>query len=151
MWSHGPLCPSQVFIINLLRDSKYYHFRPVMDTYIQKHFAGALAYKWVREQVLCDVHWTSVRTDSTLSLLQRADPLPEVVHGPLCRGGQAGPHTGGDEGKTLCWLRSHLHPPLPPGSSSHRSVGMSSQLYSVPPSAAQHTQIFSVSNGSLSC
>uniref|UniRef100_A0A3Q4GUY2 Dedicator of cytokinesis 3 n=1 Tax=Neolamprologus brichardi TaxID=32507 RepID=A0A3Q4GUY2_NEOBR len=36
---------SQVFIINLLRDSKYYHFRPVMDTYIQKHFAGALAYK----------------------------------------------------------------------------------------------------------
>lgn len=38
---------SQVFIINLLRDSKYYHFRPVMDTYIQKHFAGALAYKWV--------------------------------------------------------------------------------------------------------
>ncbi|KAJ4927345.1 hypothetical protein JOQ06_015078 [Pogonophryne albipinna] len=38
---YGPL----VFIINLLRDSKYYHFRPVMDTYIQKHFAGALAYK----------------------------------------------------------------------------------------------------------
>ncbi|XP_028855233.1 dedicator of cytokinesis protein 3 isoform X4 [Denticeps clupeoides] len=36
---------SLVFIINLLRDSKYYHFRPVMDTYIQKHFAGALAYK----------------------------------------------------------------------------------------------------------
>ena len=35
----------QVFIINLLRDSKYHHFRPVMDTYIQKHFAGALAYK----------------------------------------------------------------------------------------------------------
>lgn len=37
--------PHQVFIINLLRDSKYFHFRPVMDTYIQKHFAGALAYK----------------------------------------------------------------------------------------------------------
>ncbi len=37
--------PVQVFIINLLRDSKFYHFRPVMDTYIQKHFAGALAYK----------------------------------------------------------------------------------------------------------
>ncbi|KAK7916335.1 hypothetical protein WMY93_012096 [Mugilogobius chulae] len=35
----------KVFIINLLRDSKYYHFKPVMDTYIQKHFAGALAYK----------------------------------------------------------------------------------------------------------
>uniref|UniRef100_A0A8C6LEW6 Dedicator of cytokinesis 3 n=1 Tax=Nothobranchius furzeri TaxID=105023 RepID=A0A8C6LEW6_NOTFU len=42
----GPLVfQSLVFIINLLRDSKYYHFRPVMDTYIQKHFAGALAYK----------------------------------------------------------------------------------------------------------
>uniref|UniRef100_A0A4W3GX96 Dedicator of cytokinesis 3 n=1 Tax=Callorhinchus milii TaxID=7868 RepID=A0A4W3GX96_CALMI len=36
---------SLVFIINLLRDSKYFHFRPVMDTYIQKHFSGALAYK----------------------------------------------------------------------------------------------------------
>ncbi|GAB1294636.1 Dedicator of cytokinesis protein 3 [Apodemus speciosus] len=36
---------TQVFIINLLRDIKYFHFRPVMDTYIQKHFAGALAYK----------------------------------------------------------------------------------------------------------
>ncbi|XP_058229959.1 dedicator of cytokinesis protein 3 isoform X7 [Hemibagrus wyckioides] len=43
---YGPLVfQSLVFIINLLRDSKYYHFRPVMDTYIQKHFAGALAYK----------------------------------------------------------------------------------------------------------
>ncbi|XP_062843151.1 dedicator of cytokinesis protein 3 isoform X2 [Trichomycterus rosablanca] len=42
----GPLVfQSLIFIINLLRDSKYYHFRPVMDTYIQKHFAGALAYK----------------------------------------------------------------------------------------------------------
>lgn len=41
----GALCLSQVFIINLLRDIKYFHFRPVMDTYIQKHFAGALAYK----------------------------------------------------------------------------------------------------------
>uniref|UniRef100_A0A8C7F844 Dedicator of cytokinesis 3 n=1 Tax=Oncorhynchus kisutch TaxID=8019 RepID=A0A8C7F844_ONCKI len=43
---YGPLVfQSLVFIINLLRDSKYYHFCPVMDTYIQKHFAGALAYK----------------------------------------------------------------------------------------------------------
>ncbi|KAM9859694.1 dedicator of cytokinesis protein 3-like isoform 2-T2 [Aulostomus maculatus] len=43
---YGPLVfQSLVFIINLLRDNKYYHFRPVMDTYIQKHFAGALAYK----------------------------------------------------------------------------------------------------------
>uniref|UniRef100_A0A3B4GTI0 Dedicator of cytokinesis protein 3-like n=1 Tax=Pundamilia nyererei TaxID=303518 RepID=A0A3B4GTI0_9CICH len=45
---YGPLVfQSLVFIINLLRDSKYYHFRSVMDTYIQKHFAGALAYKKV--------------------------------------------------------------------------------------------------------
>ncbi|KAK9399594.1 dedicator of cytokinesis protein 4 [Crotalus adamanteus] len=41
---------SQVFdclvhIINLLQDSKFHHFRPVMDTYIQSHFAGALAYR----------------------------------------------------------------------------------------------------------
>uniref|UniRef100_A0A3P8W8S1 Dedicator of cytokinesis 3 n=1 Tax=Cynoglossus semilaevis TaxID=244447 RepID=A0A3P8W8S1_CYNSE len=43
---YGPLVfQSLVFVINLLRDSKYFHFRPVMDTYIQKHFAGALAYK----------------------------------------------------------------------------------------------------------
>ncbi|KAA0712423.1 Dedicator of cytokinesis protein 3 [Triplophysa tibetana] len=43
---YGPLVfQSLVFVINLLRDSKFYHFRPVMDTYIQKHFAGALAYK----------------------------------------------------------------------------------------------------------
>ncbi|CAB1336119.1 unnamed protein product, partial [Coregonus sp. 'balchen'] len=35
----------KVFIINLLRDSRFYHFRPVMEAYIQNHFAGALAYK----------------------------------------------------------------------------------------------------------
>uniref|UniRef100_A0A668SNS8 Dedicator of cytokinesis 3 n=1 Tax=Oreochromis aureus TaxID=47969 RepID=A0A668SNS8_OREAU len=45
---YGPLVfQSLVFIINLLRDSKYYHFRPVMDTYIQKHFAGALALEYL--------------------------------------------------------------------------------------------------------
>uniref|UniRef100_A0A8D2JFC7 Dedicator of cytokinesis protein 4 n=1 Tax=Varanus komodoensis TaxID=61221 RepID=A0A8D2JFC7_VARKO len=41
---------SQVFdclvhIINLLQDSKFQHFKPVMDTYIESHFAGALAYR----------------------------------------------------------------------------------------------------------
>lgn len=35
-----------MFIINLLRDSRFYHFRPVMDAYIQNNFAGALAYKY---------------------------------------------------------------------------------------------------------
>ncbi len=32
-------------------------------------------------------------------VFQRADPLSEVVHGSLCRGGQTGPHTGSNEGK----------------------------------------------------
>ncbi|XP_053109836.1 dedicator of cytokinesis protein 4 isoform X6 [Hemicordylus capensis] len=41
---------SQVFdclvhIINMLQDSKFHHFKPVMDTYIESHFAGALAYR----------------------------------------------------------------------------------------------------------
>ncbi|KAJ6656254.1 hypothetical protein lerEdw1_003982 [Lerista edwardsae] len=41
---------SQVFdclvhIINLLQDSKFHNFKPVMDTYIESHFAGALAYR----------------------------------------------------------------------------------------------------------
>uniref|UniRef100_A0A8C3H1Y9 Dedicator of cytokinesis 4 n=1 Tax=Corvus moneduloides TaxID=1196302 RepID=A0A8C3H1Y9_CORMO len=34
-----------VHIINLLQDSKFHHFKPVMDTYIESHFAGALAYR----------------------------------------------------------------------------------------------------------
>uniref|UniRef100_A0A8C6WV65 Dedicator of cytokinesis 3 n=1 Tax=Neogobius melanostomus TaxID=47308 RepID=A0A8C6WV65_9GOBI len=43
---YGPLVfQSLVFIINLLRDSRFYHFRPVIDAYIQNNFAGALAYK----------------------------------------------------------------------------------------------------------
>lgn len=35
----------QVHIINLLQDSKFQHFKPVMDTYIESHFAGALSYR----------------------------------------------------------------------------------------------------------
>ncbi|XP_073508062.1 dedicator of cytokinesis protein 4 isoform X5 [Phyllobates terribilis] len=34
-----------VHIINLLQDSKFQHFKPVMDTYIEGHFSGALAYR----------------------------------------------------------------------------------------------------------
>ncbi|RXN25694.1 dedicator of cytokinesis 4-like protein [Labeo rohita] len=34
-----------VHIINLLQDSKFEHFKPVMDTYIESHFAGALSYR----------------------------------------------------------------------------------------------------------
>uniref|UniRef100_A0A8D3BDU7 Dedicator of cytokinesis protein 4 n=1 Tax=Scophthalmus maximus TaxID=52904 RepID=A0A8D3BDU7_SCOMX len=36
---------SLVHIINLLQDSKFQHFKPVMDTYIESHFAGALSYR----------------------------------------------------------------------------------------------------------
>lgn len=43
----SPLLPPrlQVHIINLLQDSKFQHFKPVMDTYIESHFAGALSYR----------------------------------------------------------------------------------------------------------
>lgn len=34
-------------------------------------------------------------------MFQRTDPLSEVVHGPLSRGGETGPHSGGHEGETL--------------------------------------------------
>lgn len=37
----------KVHIINLLQDSKFQHFKPVMDTYIESHFAGALSYRYV--------------------------------------------------------------------------------------------------------
>ncbi|XP_030621101.1 dedicator of cytokinesis protein 4 [Chanos chanos] len=34
-----------VYIINLLQNSKFQHFGPVMDKYIENHFAGALSYR----------------------------------------------------------------------------------------------------------
>ncbi|XP_078803962.1 dedicator of cytokinesis protein 3 isoform X5 [Oryzias latipes] len=69
---YGPLVfQSLVFIINLLRDSKYYHFRPVMDTYIQKHFAGALAY---RELIRC-LKWYMDRSAEVV----RQDHIQEAM------------------------------------------------------------------------
>ncbi|XP_071349570.1 dedicator of cytokinesis protein 3-like isoform X5 [Trachinotus anak] len=69
---YGPLVfQSLVFIINLLRDSKYYHFRPVMDTYIQKHFAGALAYK---ELIRC-LKWYMDRSAEVI----RQDHIQEAM------------------------------------------------------------------------
>ncbi|XP_034296012.1 dedicator of cytokinesis protein 3 isoform X3 [Pantherophis guttatus] len=62
---------SLVFIINLLRDSKYFHFRPVIDTYIQKHFAGALAYK---ELIRC-LKWYMDRSAE----LVRQDHIQEAM------------------------------------------------------------------------
>ncbi|KAG9342289.1 hypothetical protein JZ751_016791 [Albula glossodonta] len=46
-WVHSILQHSgaRVHIINLLQDSKFQHFKPVMDTYIESHFAGALSYR----------------------------------------------------------------------------------------------------------
>ncbi|MEQ2218181.1 hypothetical protein XENOCAPTIV_030649, partial [Xenoophorus captivus] len=49
----------KVHIINLLQDSKFQHFKPVMDTYIESHFAGALSYrdlmkvlKWYMDRIV---------------------------------------------------------------------------------------------------
>lgn len=42
----------QVHIINLLQDSKFQHFKPVMDTYIESHFAGALSYRYMMFQAV---------------------------------------------------------------------------------------------------
>ncbi|PIO31886.1 hypothetical protein AB205_0094250 [Aquarana catesbeiana] len=61
----------KVFIINLLRESKYYHFRPVLETYIQKHFAGALAY---RELIRC-LKWYMERSAD----LVRQDHIQEAM------------------------------------------------------------------------
>ncbi|KAJ8264806.1 hypothetical protein COCON_G00139050 [Conger conger] len=69
---YGPLVfQSLVFIINLLRDSRYCHFRPVMDTYIQKHFAGALAY---RELIRC-LKWYMDRSAEVV----RQDHIQEAL------------------------------------------------------------------------
>ncbi|KAJ8793036.1 hypothetical protein J1605_003875 [Eschrichtius robustus] len=65
----------KVFIINLLRDIKYFHFRPVMDTYIQKHFAGALAYK---ELIRC-LKWYM---DCSAELI-RQDHIQEAMRAAL--------------------------------------------------------------------
>uniref|UniRef100_A0A8C8H1R2 Dedicator of cytokinesis 4b n=1 Tax=Oncorhynchus tshawytscha TaxID=74940 RepID=A0A8C8H1R2_ONCTS len=53
----------QVHIINLLQDSKFHHFKPVMDTYIESHFAGALSYrdlikvlKWYVDRIIDAEH-----------------------------------------------------------------------------------------------
>lgn len=50
-------------IINLLQDSKFQHFMPVMDTYIEGHFAGALSYRLVHftvRNMIFSVHMTSL-------------------------------------------------------------------------------------------
>lgn len=39
------LCGTQVYILSLLENPKFEHFKPVMDAYITGHFAAALVYK----------------------------------------------------------------------------------------------------------
>ncbi|XP_061689804.1 dedicator of cytokinesis protein 3 isoform X3 [Syngnathoides biaculeatus] len=69
---YGPLVfQSLVFVINLLRDGKYFHFRAVMDTYIHKHFAGALAYK---ELIRC-LKWSMERSAEAT----RQDHIQDVM------------------------------------------------------------------------
>ena len=38
-------CGRQVSIFSHLQDSKFEHFRPVVDAYVSGHFAAALVYK----------------------------------------------------------------------------------------------------------
>uniref|UniRef100_A0A8C5H8S7 Dedicator of cytokinesis 4b n=1 Tax=Gouania willdenowi TaxID=441366 RepID=A0A8C5H8S7_GOUWI len=47
---------SLVYIINLLQDSKFQHFKPVMDTYIESHFAGALSYSGTLDRIVDAEH-----------------------------------------------------------------------------------------------
>ncbi|KAM7401548.1 hypothetical protein PAMP_016855 [Pampus punctatissimus] len=105
---YGPLVfQSLVFIINLLRDSKYYHFRPVMDTYIQKHFAGALAYK---ELIRC-LKWYMDRSAEVV----RQDHIQEAMRGSQpCPGPNQAPGPGAVPAAPLA-LAPGQAPPSAPG------------------------------------
>jgi len=37
----------QVFLVGLVSDVKYCHFKPVLDLYIEETFSATLAYKYV--------------------------------------------------------------------------------------------------------
>ncbi|KAM7421851.1 hypothetical protein PAMA_010079 [Pampus argenteus] len=104
---YGPLVfQSLVFIINLLRDSKYYHFRPVMDTYIQKHFAGALAYK---ELIRC-LKWYMDRSAEVV----RQDHIQEAMRGSQpCPGPNQAPGPGAVPAAPLALAPGHAQPSAP--------------------------------------
>jgi len=36
----------QVFLVGLVSDMKYCHFKPVLDVYIEETFSATLAYKY---------------------------------------------------------------------------------------------------------
>uniref|UniRef100_A0AAR2KLZ4 Dedicator of cytokinesis 4b n=1 Tax=Pygocentrus nattereri TaxID=42514 RepID=A0AAR2KLZ4_PYGNA len=57
-----------VHVINLLQDSKFQHFKPVMDNYIENHFAGALSYrdlirvlKWYVDRIIDAEHQEQIQ------------------------------------------------------------------------------------------
>ena len=41
----------QVFLVGLVSDVKYSHFKPVLDAYIEETFSATLAYKYDRSIV----------------------------------------------------------------------------------------------------
>ncbi|XP_065184733.1 dedicator of cytokinesis protein 2-like isoform X1 [Sycon ciliatum] len=53
-----------VFIIRLLGDRKFEHFRSVLDAYIQTHFSGAMAHKKLIEQLKCCLEEARVQTST---------------------------------------------------------------------------------------
>uniref|UniRef100_A0A8C1WQJ6 Dedicator of cytokinesis 4 n=1 Tax=Cyprinus carpio TaxID=7962 RepID=A0A8C1WQJ6_CYPCA len=57
-----------VHVINLLQDSKFQLFKPVMDNYIENHFAGALSYrdlirvlKWYVDRIIDAEHQEQIQ------------------------------------------------------------------------------------------
>jgi len=40
------MCNLQVFLVGLVSDVKYSHFKPVLDVYIEETFSATLAYKY---------------------------------------------------------------------------------------------------------
>ncbi|XP_063227619.1 dedicator of cytokinesis protein 3 [Bacillus rossius redtenbacheri] len=55
----GPVFHALVSIFSLMDDSKFEHFRPVMDAYIKGHFAAALVYKGLLSSVQHCAEWVS--------------------------------------------------------------------------------------------
>jgi len=55
-----------VFLVGLVSDLKYSHFKPVLDVYIEETFSATLAYKYVR---------LSIITDKRLTCLEIVTPM----------------------------------------------------------------------------
>ncbi|KAG8321820.1 Dedicator of cytokinesis protein 3, partial [Homalodisca vitripennis] len=59
----GPVFHVLVSILSLLDDPKFEHFKPVMDAYIEGHFAAALVYKGLLTSVKHCATWVSATHD----------------------------------------------------------------------------------------